>query len=81
MKNISADETPWASAGCKNDLPLPFTPGGRPTYSSMLACCKGAYGGQTSGACLSQMDSPPTSSPTTSDFEVDFWYPDCELVA
>lgn len=71
-------ETAYPDAGCKNDLPLPFGPGGRPTYPSMLECCKNAYAGQTSGACLSQMDNPPTSSPTNSDYEVDFWYPDYE---
>jgi len=67
-------DTPWASAVCKNDLPLPFLPGGRPTYSSMLACCKGAYAGQSSGACLAGLESPPTSSPTD-EGGLDVWYP------
>ncbi|KAL7528265.1 hypothetical protein ACHAXR_002353, partial [Thalassiosira sp. AJA248-18] len=66
-------ETPWADAGCINTRPLPS---GRPTYSTMLSCCKGAYAGQMSGKCLSMLPSPPTTSPTTSDFETDFWYPD-----
>lgn len=66
-------ETPWSEAGCRNDRPMPS---GRPTYSSMLACCKGAYAGQVSGKCISMLPSPPTSSPTTSDFDAGFWYPD-----
>ena len=35
-----------------------------PSYSSELACCKGAYAGQVSGVCLRRLPSPPTSSPT-----------------
>ena len=38
-------ETAWPEAGCVNVLPVPS---GRPTYTSQLACCKGAYGGQVS---------------------------------
>ena len=34
-----------------------------------------AYAGQTNGYCLSQLEAPPTTSPTTSDFTVNFWYP------
>jgi len=67
-------ETPWSHATCKNSRPLPFVTGGRPTYSTMLACCKGAYGGQTSGACLAALPSPPTSSPTEGG-GLDVWYP------
>ena len=37
--------------------------------------CKSAYAGQTSGYCLSKLVAPPTTSPTSSDFTVDFWYP------
>ena len=68
-------DTPWSSATCKNERPLPFGPGGRPTYNSMLACCKGAYAGQVSGACLAALPSPPTSSPTTAG-GLDVYYPD-----
>ncbi|KAL7528792.1 hypothetical protein ACHAXR_002641 [Thalassiosira sp. AJA248-18] len=46
-----------------------------PSYGSELACCKGAYGGQTSGYCISQLDSPPTQSPTESG-GLDVYYPD-----
>ena len=37
--------------------------------------CKSAFAGQASGYCLSMLEAPPTASPTTSDFTVDFWYP------
>ena len=36
----------WNDAFCTNTRPVPS---GRPTYSNMLACCKGAYGGQIGG--------------------------------
>ncbi|EJK54291.1 hypothetical protein THAOC_26098, partial [Thalassiosira oceanica] len=65
--------TAWDKAACVNTRPMPS---GRPAYSTMLACCKGSYAGQTSGYCLSQLDSPPTTSPTSSDYTADFWYPD-----
>jgi len=51
----------WPSGVCISTLPVPS---GRPTYSSMLACCKGAYGGQTSGACIAALPNPPTTAPT-----------------
>lgn len=70
-------DTPWDRATCKNDRPLPFLPGGRPTYDTQLACCKGAYGGQISGACVAALPNPPTSSPTPAG-GADFWYPDYE---
>ena len=42
---------------------------------SMRPQCKSAFAGQTSGYCLSKLEAPPTTSATTSDFTVDFWYP------
>merc|ERR1711865_195052 len=69
-------DTAWSEAGCINEFPLPFGPGGRPTYDTHLTCCKGAYGGQASGKCLSQLATPPTTSPTSSVFQAVFWYPD-----
>jgi len=66
--------TTWPEAGCVNVLPVP---NGRPTYMSQLECCKGAYGGQISGVCLSQLDSPPTTSPTSTG-GLDVYYPDYE---
>ncbi|KAL7537682.1 hypothetical protein ACHAXR_008734, partial [Thalassiosira sp. AJA248-18] len=69
-------DTPYADAYCLNDRPKP---NGRPTYDTMLACCKGAYPDQQSGVCLSMLPFPPTGSPTNSDFEADFWYPVYEI--
>jgi len=69
-------DTAWSDAGCKNELPLPFTSNSRPTYDTQLACCKAAYGGQTSGKCLSQLESPPTTSPTIAGGLGLEWYPD-----
>jgi hypothetical protein len=65
--------TAWTEATCINDAPMPS---GRPTYTTMLACCKGAYGGQVSGKCLASLPSPPTTSPTPAGGIADFWYPD-----
>ena len=65
-------EAAWDKAACVNTRPMPS---GRPVYSTMLACCKGAYAGQMSGYCLSQLEAPPTTSPTSSDATADFWYP------
>ena len=59
-------ETPWDRATCLNTLPLPFTHGGRPTYSTKEACCAGAYGGQVSKACICSLDNPPHGCPTSS---------------
>jgi len=72
-------DTAWPDAGCLNTLPLPYNnPNDRPQYETQLACCKGAYGGQSSGKCLSQLASPPTTSPTLSGGMAGFWYPDYE---
>mmetsp|Transcript_26094 Transcript_26094/g.53986 ORF Transcript_26094/g.53986 Transcript_26094/m.53986 type:complete len:453 (+) Transcript_26094:183-1541(+) len=35
------------------------------TFASQAECCLNAYAGQTSGACLADMDSPPTAAPFT----------------
>ena len=55
--------TAWDKAACVNTRPMPS---GRPVYPTMLACCKGAYGGQMSGYCLSKVTPSPTPSPTLS---------------
>ena len=67
-------ETPWEDATCKNTKPYPFTPGSRSLYNSQLECCKAAYTGQTSNACLKGLPDGlrPTYSPTGLDGEV--WY-------
>ena len=59
-------ETKWEDATCLNIKPFPFTPGSRPLYNSQLECCKMAYAGQTSKACLAGLPDGlrPTSSPT-----------------
>eukprot|EP00578_Thalassiosira_sp_NH16_P019189 CAMPEP_0181099522 /NCGR_PEP_ID=MMETSP1071-20121207/12704_1 /TAXON_ID=35127 /ORGANISM="Thalassiosira sp., Strain NH16" /LENGTH=298 /DNA_ID=CAMNT_0023182189 /DNA_START=114 /DNA_END=1007 /DNA_ORIENTATION=+ len=67
--------TSWADAKCLNTWPAPFNTGDRPVYDDQLACCKAAYGGQTSGACIASLPSPPTTSPTAAG-GLDFWYPD-----
>ena len=64
--------TDWTTAACINTPPLP---NGRPTYTSQLACCKAHYGGQSSGACLQSLPSPPTASPTGTG-GLDVWYAD-----
>jgi hypothetical protein len=51
----------WANGACTNKMPVPT---GRVTYDSELACCKGAYPGQESGACIKSLPDPPTVSPT-----------------
>ena len=67
-----ADYTKTYAAGeCINDRPLP---NGRVTYATQLECCKGQYGSQTSGYCLSQLANPPTASPSTAILDV--YYPD-----
>jgi hypothetical protein len=50
----------WAKGYCINDHPAP---NGATTYESELDCCKGAYAGQSTGACLAKLPSPPTASP------------------
>ena len=59
-------ETKWEDATCLNTKPFPFTPGSRPVYNTQLECCKLAYAGQTSKACLAGLPEGlrPTSSPT-----------------
>lgn len=39
---------PFAQGYCTNRRPMPMN-GGRPTYTSEMACCKSAYAGQQSG--------------------------------
>ena len=55
-------DTAWSIAGCKNTLPLPIYT--IVTYGSQLECCKAAYGGQTSNACVQGLPNPPTKAPT-----------------
>jgi hypothetical protein len=55
-----SDNKEWSKGTCINKMPVPV---GRQTYTSELACCKGYYGTQSSGACLAALPSPPTVSP------------------
>jgi len=59
-------DTVWSITTCKNDNSRPFNNKNNfSTYETMLACCKGAYAGQQSGAFLAQLATPLTTSPTT----------------
>lgn len=51
----------WSEGFCVNYRPVPS---GRPTYDTMLACCKAEYPSQPSGVCLALLPSPPTLSPS-----------------
>ena len=64
----------WPDGKCINTTPVP---NGWPTYTTMLACCKGSYGGQISMACIKALPNPPTSIPTKEN-PTD-WYPDYSL--
>jgi len=50
---------PWNQGKC--DLTITCY---SPSYATELACCKAEYANQESGYCISQLDNPPTSSPT-----------------
>lgn len=65
-------DTEWSKAGCTNAKPqekhghtmVPCRD--RPCYETALECCKGAYAGQMSGACMDLLPEGerPTASPT-----------------
>ena len=61
----------WTNGYCKFERQCNGNYG--PGYSTEIACCKGFYGGQMSGTCLSNLPAPPTTSPTMSGGLVDFW--------
>jgi hypothetical protein len=67
-------DTAWATAGCKSDFPYPIY--ASTFYDTQLACCKAAYAGQTSGACIGGLPSPPTTSPTSVGDLGKGWYAD-----
>jgi hypothetical protein len=60
----------WTNGVCINTMPAP---NGRTIYDSQLECCKGAYPGQESGACIADLPAPPTVSPTATGGP-DAWY-------
>ena len=65
---------PTYSAGWTNGYCRLTADCNSPSYSSELACCKGAYSGQVSGVCLNSLPNPPTGSPT--DLGEGVFYPD-----
>ena len=66
----------WPEGYCANTVPMPSS---RPVYTTMLGCCKGAYGGQTSGACIAKLPSPPTMAPTKTGAAGTDYYPNYDL--
>ncbi|KAL7439719.1 hypothetical protein ACHAXH_005425, partial [Discostella pseudostelligera] len=64
---------PWSQGKCELTITC-FSN----SYATELACCKAEYAGQDSGICLSQLDNPPTTSPTKKGGP-DIWYPDYSL--
>jgi hypothetical protein len=60
----------WSKGYCINTMPAPS---GAVIYDTELECCKAAFAGQTSGACLAALPSPPTVSPTGENGP-DAWY-------
>ena len=64
--------TSWAVAGCKTAFPYPSY--ATTFFNNQLDCCKGAYGGQTSGACLAGLPNSPTMAPITAGGVGGRWY-------
>ncbi|KAL7524469.1 hypothetical protein ACHAXR_000589, partial [Thalassiosira sp. AJA248-18] len=60
----------WTNGYCRETIDC-----NSPGYPTELACCKGAYAGQNTGFCLSQLPNPPTPSPTDAG-GLDVYYPD-----
>mmetsp|Transcript_33685 Transcript_33685/g.64655 ORF Transcript_33685/g.64655 Transcript_33685/m.64655 type:complete len:380 (-) Transcript_33685:132-1271(-) len=60
------ENTSWLTGKCINDGPLPS---GRAAYATQKECCEKAYGGQSSRACVSDFQDPPTQAPTESPTE------------
>lgn len=65
----------WPEGKCINSKPVPS---GRPIYTSQLACCKAAYGGQVSKVCINDLPNPPTMAPTKAGGPEEY-YPDYSL--
>jgi hypothetical protein len=55
--------TAWLIAGCKNSLPRPIYT--IVVYDTELECCRAAYGGQSTDACVQGLPNPPTKKPTS----------------
>jgi len=54
--------TPWPNAGCMNTVPHPNY--ATMFYTTQLECCKAAFYGQTSNACVMGLPNPPTAKPS-----------------
>ena len=68
--------TSWAIAGCKNQPPYPNYVTDSIKFDTQLACCKGAFGGQTSGSCIAGLPIKPTMAPITAGGVGGKWYAD-----
>ncbi len=78
ITNCSGGRAAWHptySAGWSNGFCRFTVDCNSPSYSSEVACCRAAYRGQITGFCLSQLPSPPTTSPTETG-GLDVYYPD-----
>ena len=72
--------TSWAIAGCKSDYPHPNYITDAILFDTQLACCKGTFGRQTSGACLAGLPNAPTMTPITAGGVGGKWYADYGVV-
>ena len=68
--------TSWAIAGCKNESPYPNYITDSIKFDTQLACCKGTFGGQTSGSCIAGLLIKPTMAPITAGGVGGKWYAD-----
>jgi len=59
----------WLGGSCQYTIDC-----NSPGYDTELDCCKGAYPGQSSGYCLSQLPNPPTLSPTGTGMLYRYYY-------
>ena len=64
----------WSNGGCTNTIPYPIY--ATVFFDTQLSCCKGAFGGQMSGACIKGLANPPTAAPTTTGGVGGKWYAD-----
>jgi len=64
----------WSNGGCTNTVPYPIY--ATVFFDTQLLCCKGAFGGQMSGACMKGLPNPPTAAPTTTGGVGGKWYAD-----
>ena len=58
---------------CINTSPAPD---GVVTHDSQLTCCESSYAGQSSGACIADLQGFPCSLGGCDTINTDLWYPD-----